>query len=84
MNTYITDLMLNVIELDKEILSLFDTEDLLIQRDVLLNVLYTEKNLVVNVTGTDKLLYSYMTELNKEVDELNISKQTIRELYSKS
>lgn len=84
MNTYITDLMLNVIELDKEILSLFDTEDLLIQRDVLLNVLYTENNLVVNVTETDKLLYSYMTELNKEVDELNISKQTIRELYSKS
>ncbi len=84
MNTYITDLMLNVIELDKEILSLFDTEDLLIQRDVLLNVLYTEKNLVVNVTETDKLLYSYMIELNKEVDELNISKQTIRELYSKS
>lgn len=84
MNTYITDLMLNVIELDKEILSLFDTEDLLIQRDVLLNVLYTEKNLVVNVTETDKLLYSYMAELNKEVDELNISKQTIRELYSKS
>lgn len=84
MNTYITDLMLNVIELDKEILSLFDTEDLLIQRDVLLNVLYTEKNLVVNATETDKLLYSYMTELNKEVDELNISKQTIRELYSKS
>lgn len=76
--------MLNVIELDKEILSLFDTEDLLIQRDVLLNVLYTEKNLVVNVTETDKLLYSYMIELNKEVDELNISKQTIRELYSKS
>lgn len=84
MNTYITDLMLNVIELDKEILSLFDTEDLLIQRDVLLNVLYTEKNLVVNVTETDKLLYSYMIELNKEVDELNISKQIIRELYSKS
>lgn len=84
MNTYITDLMLNVIELDKEILSLFDTEDLLIQRDVLLNVLYTEKNLVVTVTETDKLLYSYMIELNKEVDELNISKQTIRELYSKS
>lgn len=84
MNTYITDLMLNVIELDKEILSLFDTEDLLIQRDVMLNVLYTEKNLVVNVTETDKLLYSYMIELNKEVDELNISKQTIRELYSKS
>lgn len=84
MNTYITDLMLNVIELDKEILSLFDTEDLLIQRDVLLNVLYTEKNLVVNVTETDKLLYSYMIELNKEVDELNISKQTIRELYRKS
>lgn len=84
MNTYITDLMLNVIELDKEILSLFDTEDLLIQRDVLLNVLYTEKNLVVNATETDKLLYSYMTELNKEVDELNISKQTIRKLYSKS
>ena len=84
MNTYITDLMLNVIELDKEILSLFDTEDLLIQRDVLLNVLYTENNLVVNVTETDKLLYLYMTELNKEVDELNISKQTIRELYSKS
>lgn len=76
--------MLNVIELDKEILSLFDTEDLLIQRDVLLNVLYTEKNLVVNVTETDKLLYSYMIELNKEVDELNISKQTIRELYRKS
>ena len=80
MNTYITDLMLNVIELDKEILSLFDTEDLLIQRDVLLNVLYTEKNLVVNVTETDKLLYSYMTELNKEVDELNMMKNIIREL----
>ena len=84
MNTYITDLMLNVIELDKEILSLFDTEDLLIQRDVLLNVLYTEKNLGVTVTETDKLLYSYMIELNTEVDELTISKQTIRELYSKS
>lgn len=80
MNTYITDLMLNVIELDKEILSLFDTEDLLIQRDVLLNVLYTEKNLVVNVTETDKLLYSYMIELNKEVDELNMIKNIIREL----
>ena len=72
--------MLNVIELDKEILSLFDTEDLLIQRDVLLNVLYTEKNLVVNVTETDKLLYSYMIELNKEVDELNMIKNIIREL----
>ena len=80
MNTYITDLMLNVIELDKEILSLFDTEDLLIQRDVLLNVLYTEKNLVVNVTETDKLLYSYMIELNKDVDELNMIKNIIREL----
>ena len=72
--------MLNVIELDKEILSLFDTEDLLIQRDVLLNVLYTEKNSVVNVTETDKLLYSYMIELNKEVDELNMIKNIIREL----
>lgn len=84
MNTYITDLMLNVIELDKDILSLFDTEDLLIQRDVLLNVLYSEQISEVSITKTDRLLYSYMIELNKEVDDINVEKNNIRELCRKS
>ena len=83
MNSYKTDLMLSVIELNKQILSLFDTEDIVIQRDALLNVLYDELNNISIINETDSLLYSYMIELNEQVNDLIMSKQSIRELCSK-
>lgn len=82
---YILNLVMDIIELDEDILSLVDIDDIILQRNALVSILLNEdmtKFTQSELSNINDLLV-YMNDLNSQVDEFLYKRMYIRELCNK-
>ena len=76
---------MNIIELDEDILSLIDIDDIVLQRNTFVSILSNEDmtQFTKSELNNIKDLMIYMDDLNSQVDEFLYQRMYIRELCDK-